>query len=135
MIRIVAFAWMVAATRASAADTIDHPSVGRALRGSAHISGKLTRERGFVSHRYRAVTDGFVKITLATGSKRPYLRVLTVPSPTRRGEGWSTNEPTLVVRVERGSELEVVATLAVNITKGSAFDEATYELATVELTP
>ena len=136
MIRIVVgFALLVAATGASAADTIDQPSVGRALRGSAHVSGKLTPERGFVSHRYRALTDGFVKITLATGAKRPYLRVLTVPSPTRRGEGWSTNEPTLVVRVARGSELELVATLAVNITKGTAIGEATYELATVELTP
>jgi hypothetical protein len=136
VIRIVAsFALLVAATAVSTADTIDHPSVGRALRGSAHISGKLTRERGFVSHRYRAVTDGFVKITLATGAKRPYLRVLTVPSPTRRGEGWSTNEPTIVVRVARGNELELVATLAVNITRGSAADEAPYELATVELTP
>jgi len=136
MIRIVVgFALLVAATGASAADTIDQPSVGRALRGSAHVSGKLTRERGFVSHRYRAVTDGFVKITLATGAKRPYLRVLTVPSTTRRGEGWSTNEPSLVVRVARGSELELVATLAVNITKGTAVGEATYELATVEMTP
>ena len=136
MIRIVVgFACMVVATGAAAADTIDHPSLGSALRGSAHVSGKLTRERGFVSHRYRAVTDGFVKITLATGAKRPYLRVLSVPSATRRGEGWSTNEPTLVVRVARGNELEVVATLAVNITKGRAVDEATYELATVELMP
>jgi hypothetical protein len=136
MLRIVVgFTLLVAATGASAADTIDQPSVGRALRGSAQVSGKLTRERGFVSHRYRAAADGFVKITLATGAKRPYLRVLSVPSATRRGEGWSTNEPTLVVRVTRGNELELVATLAVNITKGSAVGEATYELATVELTP
>jgi hypothetical protein len=70
MIRIVvSFALLVA--RASAADTIDQPSVGRALRGSAHVAGKLTRERGFVSHRYRSVADGFVKITLATGAKLP----------------------------------------------------------------
>ena len=134
MVRFVV-AWLAFATGVSAADTIDDPSVGRALRGSAHVSGRLTRERGFVSHRYRATTDGFVKITLATGTKRPFLRVLSVPSATRRGEGWSTNEPTLVVRVARGNELEVVATLAVNITKGSAFDEAAYELATVELVP
>jgi hypothetical protein len=118
---------------AATADTIDHPSVGRALRGTARVTGTLSPARGFVSHRYRAVTGGFVKVTLATGAKRPYLRVLTVPSATRRGEGWSTNEPSLVVRVEAGEELELVATAAENVSKGRAVADATYELSTVEV--
>jgi hypothetical protein len=123
----------VVAIRAAAADTIDHPSVGRALRGSAHVAGTLSPGRGFVSHRYRAVAGGFVKVTLATGAKRPYLRVLTVPSATRRGEGWSTNEPALVVRVAAGDELEIVVTLAESISKGQAVADATYDLATAEV--
>jgi len=125
----------VVAVGAASADTIDHPSVGRVLRGSAHVNGALSAERGFVSHRYRAVMGGFVKIALATGAKRPYLRVLTVPSATRRGEGWSTNEPTLVVRVAPGDELELVVTLAESITKGHASADASYELATDEVAP
>lgn len=133
MLRIVAV--LACLTGVAVADTIDQPTVGRGLRGSAHVSGTLTPERGFVSHRYRAVASGFVKIAVATGKKRPFLRVLTVPSATRRGEGWSTNERALVVRVTRGDELELVITLAESITKGRAVSEGTYDVATVEVTP
>jgi hypothetical protein len=110
------------------ADTIDHPSVGRALRGTARVTGGLSVEHGFVSYRYRALRSGFAKITLATGEKQPYLRVLAVPSEARRGEGWSTNTSTLVVRVAAGDELEVIVTVAENITRGHAVAAASYEL-------
>lgn len=136
MIRIAALVLSVVVTGGAAVGgTIDHPSVGRALRGDARVAGTLSPERGFVSHRYRAMATGFVKVALATGRRRPYLRVLAVPSATRRGEGWSTNEGTLVVRVAAGDELELVVTLAETISKGRAVSDATYELATAEVAP
>jgi hypothetical protein len=140
------------------ADTIDRPTPqqGRPLVAGTEVTGTFTLETGFPSHRYTASRDGFVRIELDTtnlasrpqdnGGKawRPYLRVISVSSPIRHGEAWSTNgnqlevtegRSELVLRVKAGEQFDVIATLAQNFVKAGPAARANYRLVATEVSP
>jgi hypothetical protein len=152
--RLLASVAAVAALAApAAADTVDAPTQQRGtLRGTSHASGALTAELGFPAHTYRASRDGFARVELTTANVRdtdnggrawrPFLRIVTVPTARRRGEGWSTNgqpgdpgvgRAALIVRVQKGEEFTVVATVGQNMIKGKPGALARYTLAVTEL--
>ena len=133
----------------AAADTIDAPTPRAHLRGTARVSGSITRDAAYPAHLYTARHDGFARIVLATTSTDPhanhghawrkYLRVVSGTNAHRRGDGWSTNgrgdRAELLVRVHAGDELTIVATLAENVAKGVPAATADYALAVTEEAP
>ena len=149
------FASLALAATAGHADTIDKPTRERTrLRGSSTTSGEITTTAGFHAHTYTASRDGFARVTLVTANDdadandgrawRPYLRVISLPSPTRRGEGWSTNgrsgsatsaRASLVFRVHAGEQFTIIATLAENVAKARPAADASYEIAIDEVGP
>jgi hypothetical protein len=152
-----AIAMMLATAMTARADTIEKPTVQHGvLRGSSRATGSIDLSTGFPAHLYTASQDGFVSVVLAIARSReyesenagmawrPYLRIVSVPSPSRRADGWSTNgvpgdakgaRAELVLRVHAGEQFTIVTTLAQNLAKGRPAAHAEYVLVVTEAAP
>lgn len=131
------------------ADDLDNPTrTGVALVSGAPIEGTLSKAVGFKAYEYAASKDGFVKITLATKTVRasdnggrawrPYLRVLRGGGS---AEAWSSNgnqvdpslgQSTMIFRVQKGDQLTVIASIALNNDKRGPAADATFTLTAKE---
>lgn len=138
------------------ADDIDHPTLQRdkPLNGSSTLTSSVDTRVGFPAHEYTASQDGFVRVELETKNLpnrandnggiawRPYLRIISIPSETRRGEAWSSNgdqkdpstgKAALYIRVKKGEKFTVIASLAQNFVKKRPDANATYTLKVTEV--